>query len=192
MSWCEMVNRSENQLIELKIAGRWRKIPIWASKLPFEVRPSPRFDHRAWKLWKPTLKLMAKVVKREQIKINWVRIHSHFNLRGDLPHAMGWFDPIEKSVFLCHFDGETMLHELGHAKSSGYHGDPWARATAKLYQKYLSGKEQKLALDNLGQYLSGRRAYYKIFGEKPPKYQDQKSLWWHLKPNGKPAMRVIR
>jgi hypothetical protein len=173
---------SENRLIELKIAGRWREVPIWSTKLPFEVRPTPGFDKRAWKLWKPTLFLMAKVVKKEKIQINWVRIHSHFNLRGDIPHAMGWYEPEGKSVFLCHFDAETMLHELGHAKSSGFHGDPWAKATANLYQKYLKGKERQLAFDNLGHYLSGRRIYKKIFGVKPPKYEEPKSLWWHLKP----------
>ena len=36
-----------NQLLELKIAGRCRMIPVWASKLPFEVRPGLKFDPRA-------------------------------------------------------------------------------------------------------------------------------------------------
>lgn len=177
-----MATTNENRLIELKIAGRYRKIPVWATKLSFEVRPGQNFDARAWKLWKPTLKLMNKVAKKEEIRINWVRIHSHFNLRGEIPHAMGWWDPIEKAAFLCHFDAETMLHELGHATSSGYHGDPWAKATAKLYQKYLRGKELQLAMDNLGHYLSGRRIYKKLYGTKPPKYEYPKSMWWHLKP----------
>lgn len=177
-----MTKISNSALITLKIAGRYRSIPIWASKLPFEVRPSAEFDRRAWKLWKPTLTLMAKVVKHERIKIDWVRIHSHFNLRRELSHAMGWYDPEERSVFLCHFDAETMLHELGHAASSGYHGDPWARATAKLYLKYLKGREQQRALENLGQYLSGRRVYRNIYGEKPPRFEHDRSVWWKLKP----------
>ena len=105
-------SKNINKLVELKIAGRYRQIPVWASRLEFEVRPSPSFDKRAWKLWKPTLLMMDKVVKRENLKINWVRIHSHFNIKRELTHAMGFYDPIEKGVFLCHFDFETMLHEL--------------------------------------------------------------------------------
>ena len=176
-------SKNLNKLIELKIAGRYRQIPVWACRLQFEVRPSPSFDKRAWKLWKPTLLLMDKVVKREKIKINWVRIHSHFNIKRELTHAMGFYDPIERGVFLCHFDFETMLHELGHAKSSGYHGDPWAKATAKLYLKYLKGKDLKLAMDNLGQYLSGRRIYRKIYGVRPPKFEYPTGLWVRRKPN---------
>ena len=173
---------AENRLITLKIAGRFRRIPIWATKLQFEVRPNDRFDDRAWKLWKPTLLLMNKVVRLEKIKINWVRIHSHFNLRGELPHAMGWMDPESRGVFLCHFDKETMLHELGHARSVGYHGDPWAKNTWRLYDKYLKDKELRNARNNLCQYLSGRREYKKVLGKQPPKFLDQKSIWWHLKP----------
>ena len=173
---------AENRLITLKIAGRFRRIPIWATKLQFEVRPNDRFDDRAWKLWKPTLLLRNKVVRLEKIKINWVRIHSHFNLRGELPHAMGWMDPESRGVFLCHFDKETMLHELGHARSVGYHGDPWAKNTWRLYDKYLKDKELRNARNNLCQYLSGRRQYKKMLGKQPPKFLDQKSIWWHLKP----------
>ena len=173
---------AENRLITLKIAGRFRRIPIWATKLQFEVRPNDRFDDRAWKLWKPTLLLMNKVVRLEKIKINWVRVHSHFNLRGELPHAMGWMDPESRGVFLCHFDKETMLHELGHARSAGYHGDPWAKNTWRLYDKYLKDKELRNARNNLCQYLSGRRQYKKVLGKQPPKFLDQKSIWWHLKP----------
>jgi hypothetical protein len=174
----------ENKLVELKIAGRYRMIPVWATKFEFEVRPSPKFDNRAWKLWKPILKLLAKVIREEKIKIKWVRIHSHFNLRGDIPHAMGWWDHEDKSMFLCHFDKETLLHELGHALSSGYHGDPWAKQTSRLFLKYLKGKEQKQAMNNLAHYLSGRRIYKKFYNEKPPKYEDPKSMWLNLKPTG--------
>ena len=177
-----LTDKRLNKLVELKIAGRYRKVPLWATKLEFEVRPSQDFDARAWKLWKPTLLLMNRAIKREKIKVNWVRIHSHFNLRRELSHPMGWFNPEDKSMFLCHFDNETMLHELGHAKSSGFHGDPWAKATAKLYLRYLGGKEQKLAMDNLGQYLSGRRIYRKLYGQRPPKFIYPKSIWWQRKP----------
>ncbi len=85
-------------------------------------------------------------------------------------------------MFLCHFDKETLLHEVGHALSSGYHGDPWAKQTARLYQKYLKGKELQKAMDNLGHYLSGRRIYKKVYGTRPPKYEDPKSLWLGRKP----------
>ena len=93
---------AENRLITLKIAGRFRRIPIWATKLQFEVRPNDRFDNRAWKLWKPTLLLMNKVVRLEKIKIKWVRVHSHFKLCGELPHAMGWMDPESREIGRAH------------------------------------------------------------------------------------------
>jgi len=174
--------KNPNSIVISKIAGRYRELPLWATKLSFEVRPSLDFDNRAWKLWKPTLLLMNKVVRKEKISITWVRVHSHFNLKRELTHAMGFYDPEEKGVFLCHFDFETMLHELGHAKSSGYHGDPWARATAKLYLKYLEGRTQTLAMENLGQYLSGRRVYRNLYGEKPPKFEYPEGIWLHRKP----------
>ncbi len=179
----DMAGPSENRLLELKIAGRYRLLPIWATKLRFEVRPSPRFDKRAWKLWKPVLLLLNQIAGKEKLKIEWVRIHSHFNLKGDIPHAMGWWDHEQKAMFLCHFDKETMLHEVGHALSSGYHGDPWAKATARLYQKYLTGKELMAAMHHLGHYLAGRRVYKKIYGERPPKYQERPSMWLNRKPN---------
>jgi hypothetical protein len=172
----------EEQLVEMKIAGRYRRLPRWATKFQFEVRPSPTFDNRAWVLWKPILKLLSKVAKEEKIKIKWVRIHSHFNLKGDIPHAMGWWDHEDKSMFLCHFDKETLLHELGHALSSGYHGDPWAEQTARLFQKYLPKREQRAAMENLAHYLSGRRVFKKIYKERPPKYIEPKSMWLGLKP----------
>lgn len=173
---------SENKLIELKIAGRYREIPVWASKLSFEVRPGLKFDSRAWRLWKPVLLLLNEIAKKEKLKINWVRVHSHFGLKGDVPHAMGWWDHEQKAMFLCHFDKETMLHEVGHARTSGYHGDPWAKQTAKLYRKYLKGKEQKAAFVQLAHYLSGRRVYKDLFGEKAPKAPEIQSLWKGLKP----------
>lgn len=173
----------ENKLVELKIAGRFRTIPIWATKLKFEVRPSPSFDNRAWKLWKPVLVLLSEICVKEKLSINWVRIHSHFNLKGDIPHAMGWWDHEQKAMFLCHFDKQTMLHEVGHALSSGYHGDPWAKATARVYQKYLRGKELAEAMTHLGHYLAGRRIYKKIYGTKPPQYFEPPSLWLDRRPS---------
>lgn len=177
-----MASTGENRLLELKVAGRYRMLPVWATKLRFEVRPSPTFDNRAWRLWKPVLLLLNQVCKEERIKVNWVRIHSHFNLKGDIPHAMGWWDHEQKAMFLCHFDKETLLHEIGHALSSGYHGDPWAKATARLYLKHLKGRELKAAMTHLGHYLAGRRIYKKIYGVRPEKYVDPPSLWLKLKP----------
>ena len=177
-----MTKSTSNRYITLKVGGRYRELPIWATRLRFEVRPSADFDRRAWKLWKPTLLLMDRVCRLEKINVAWVRIHSHFNLRRELPHAMGWWDPIEKSAFLCHFDKETMLHELGHAKSSGYHGDPWAKATWKLYKKYLTGRERERAFEAICAYLAGRRVYKSAFKSRPPKYEHPKSIWWRRKP----------
>lgn len=177
-----MVKKNQSALLELKIAGRYRTVPVWATKLSFEIRPSLNFDNRAWKIWKTTLLLLNQICKKEKIKINWVRIHSHFGLRGEIPHAMGWWDPEERAMFLCHFDKETMLHEVGHILSSGYHGDPWAKKTALVYKKYMKGRELQQSMDNLGQYLSGRRIYKKIYGEKPPKFVQEKSIWRNLKP----------
>ena len=182
MNYYRSVPSNPNQLIELKIAGRYRMIPVWATKLSFEVRPGLKFDARAWKLWKPSLLLLNEISKAEKIKVDWVRIHSHFSLRGDIPHAMGWWDHEQKAMFLCHFDKETLLHELGHALTSGYHGDPWARATARLYKKYLKGKVLKDAMIQLAHYLSGRRVYKALYGERAPKAPEIVSLWKGLKP----------
>lgn len=60
---------NQNKIVNLKIAGRFRQVPLWATKLSFEVRPNDRFDNRAWKLWKPTLLLMNHVVKKRESKI---------------------------------------------------------------------------------------------------------------------------
>ena len=174
--------RNENQLVELKIAGRYRVIPVWASKLSFEVRPGLNFDSRAWRLWKPVLLLLNDIARQEKLKINWVRVHSHFGLKGDVPHAMGWWDHEQKAMFLCHFDKETLLHEVGHALTSGYHGDPWAKATARLYKKYLKGKALKDAMIQLAHYLSGRRVYKALYGERAPKAPEIVSMWKGLKP----------
>jgi hypothetical protein len=178
-----MAASGENRLIELKIAGRFREVPVWVTNLGFEVRPSPTFDSRAWKLWKPVLLLLQEVRRKEKISVSWVRIHSHFNLRGGIPHAMGWWNHDDNSMFLCHFDKETLLHEVGHALSSGYHGDPWAKATARLYLKYLHGKELQTAMGNLGHYLSGRRIYKSIYGTKPPVQKELQSMWLKRKPS---------
>ena len=78
-----------NQLVELKVAGRYRMLPVWATKLSFEVRPGLKFDSRAWKLWKPCLLLLEEIVKKEKLKVSWVRIHSHFGLKGDIPQCQG-------------------------------------------------------------------------------------------------------
>ena len=59
---------TQNKTVNLKIAGRFRQVPLWATNLSFEVRPNDRFDNRAWKLWKPTLLLMNQVVKKERIQ----------------------------------------------------------------------------------------------------------------------------
>ncbi|MEY4713771.1 MAG: hypothetical protein RIQ37_101, partial [Actinomycetota bacterium] len=80
-------------------------------------------------------------------------------------------------------DKETLLHELGHALSTGYHGDPWAKATSRLYLKYLHGKELQTAMDNLGHYLSGRRIYKSLYGTKPPVQKEMQSMWLRRKPN---------
>ncbi|MEY3406379.1 MAG: hypothetical protein RLZZ556_451 [Actinomycetota bacterium] len=178
----DFVPSNPDKLVELKIAGRYRMIPVWATKLDFEVRPGLKFDRRAWKYWKPSLLLLNRVAKEEKIKIKWVRVHSHFRLKGDVPHAMGWWDLEQKAMFLCHFDKETMLHEVGHALSTGYHGDPWAKQAARLYKKYLKGKEQEDAMIQLTHYLSGRRIYKSIYGEKAPKPLEIQSLWKNLKP----------
>jgi hypothetical protein len=39
-SYYSVMSSGENKLVELKIAGRYRMIPVWATKFEFEVRPS--------------------------------------------------------------------------------------------------------------------------------------------------------
>ena len=180
--YLSVTRTGENRIVELKVAGRYRELPLWATRLSFEVRPGLNFDNRAWKLWKPVLLLLDAIVKKEKLKINWVRIHSHFNAKRDIPHAMGWWDSESKAMFLCHFDKETMLHEVGHVKSSGYHGDPWAKATINLYLKYLKGRELDRAINHFVYYLSARRVYKKMYGQKPPISNIPPNIWLHRKP----------
>lgn len=177
-----MPRSHESRFVELKIAGRYRVVPVWATRLSFQIRPGLNFDKRAWKLWKPTLLLLDSIIKKEKLKVKWVRIHSHFNVKRDISHAMGWWDSEARAMFLCHFDKETMLHELGHVMSSGYHGDPWAKATIDLYRKYLKGRELNRAINHFVYYLSARRVYKKIYGAKPPKSLEPPNIWLNRKP----------
>ena len=84
-----MAASPDNRLIELKIDGRYHMLLVWATKLGFELKPNPSFDKRAWKLWRPILLLLNAVCKKEKLRVDWVRTHSHFNLKVYIPHAMG-------------------------------------------------------------------------------------------------------
>jgi hypothetical protein len=48
--------------------------------------------------------------------------------------------------------------------------------------KYLKGKALKDAMIQLAHYLSGRRVYKALYGERAPKAPEIKSLWKGLSP----------
>jgi hypothetical protein len=50
-------------------------------------------------------------------------------------------------------------------------------------KKYLKGKVLKDSMIQLAHYLSGRRVYKALYGERPPKAPELQSLWKGLKPN---------
>ena len=83
------------------------------------------------------------------------------------------------------FDKDTMLHELAHLPKDDAHSDAWANRLWELQETYLNKKESKAAHLEITRYLSGRRLYTKKFGEKPPMYVDQVSIWVNTKPTSK-------
>jgi hypothetical protein len=173
------------KLITAKIGGRWREVPLWATQLSFEVRPVPGFQKEAWDIWKPTLLLLEKVLSDKNWKLEWVRIHSHLGVTRSPRHSMAWVDKDTNTMLLCHFDKETMLHEIAHLPKDDAHSDAWAKRLWDLQETYLNKKEAAAGQLELTRYLSGRRLYIKKFGEKPPKYVDQVSIWVNAKPASK-------
>lgn len=151
--------------------------PSWVAKLSFEVRPDAGFQPEAWPLWKPTLQLADKIVRAKKWKLNWVRIHSHIGAKRSPLHSQAWVDKDTDTMLLCHYDKETMLHELAHLPKDDGHSDVWARRLWKLQEDYLPKKNLPYAQLELTRYLSGRRLYLKKHGVKPPKYEDKVSLW---------------
>ena len=166
-----------NSYVTIKVGGRFRELPTWAIALSFELRPTPGFDRAAWVLWKPTLESLDRVNREKKLKLQWVRIHSHLGVKKSPTHAMGWADKEEKTMFLCHFDKETMLHEAAHILTIGSHSDKWAKTLFNLYEEYLPAKQSRKAQDEMGRYLSGRRVYLKKYGVKAPKHLDEPSIW---------------
>ena len=149
------------------------------------MRPVPGFQAEAWPLWKPTLLLLDKVLKDKKWKLNWVRIHSHIGAKRSPRHSQAWVDKDTDTMLLCHFDKETMLHEIAHLPKDDAHSDAWAKRLWQLQETYLSKKDAQLAHLEITRYLSGRRLYTKMLGVKPPKYEDQVSIWVTTKPINK-------
>lgn len=164
-------------MITKKIGGRYREVPLWTTRLSFEVRPVPGFQAEAWALWKPTLLLLDKVLREKKWKLNWVRIHSHLGVKRSPRHSQAWVDKDTDTMLLCHFDKDTMLHELAHLPKDDAHSDAWAKRLWELQETYLSKKDAAAAHLEITRYLSGRRIYIKKFGVKPPKHEDQVSIW---------------
>jgi hypothetical protein len=172
-------------VITAKIGGRWREVPLWATRLSFEVRPVPGFQNEAWDLWKPTLLLLDKVLRDKKWKLNWVRIHTHLGAKRSPRHSQAWVDKDTDTMMLCHFDKDTMLHEIAHLPKDDAHSDAWAKRLWDLQETYLNKKDCQVAHLEITRYLSGRRLYINKFGEKPPKYEDQVSIWVNTKPTSK-------
>lgn len=98
---------------------------------------------------------------------------------------MAWVDKDTDTMLLCHFDKDTMLHEIAHLPKDDAHSDAWAKRLWDLQETYLSKKDATAAHLELTRYLSGRRLYIKKFGKKPPRYVDQVSIWVTAKPASK-------
>ncbi|MFM6971837.1 MAG: hypothetical protein ACKOWH_04545 [Rhodoluna sp.] len=153
------------------------RFPAWAKKFSFEVRPVEPFQDSAWQLWKPTLQLLDRIVTDKRWKLHWVKIHSHVGAKRSPRHSQAWVDKDTDTMMLCHFDRETMLHEVAHLPKDDGHSDVWARRLWKLQQDYLPKREIKSAQLEMTRYLSGRRLYRKKIGVAPEKYVDQPSIW---------------
>ena len=165
------------KLVTVTVARRRVEVPIWVTKLSFEVRPVPGFQPDAWPLWKPTLQLMDRVLREKKWKLVWVRVHSHLGVKTSPNHSQAWVDKDTDTMMLCHFDKETMLHEVAHLPKDDAHSDVWARRLWKLQSEYLTPREAKRAHLELTRYRAGVRLWAKTYGSKPPKYQDQISIW---------------
>jgi len=159
--------------------------PNWVTKLSFEVQTEKNFQQEAWALWRPTLQLLNKVLLEKKWKLNWVRIHSHLGAKRSPAHSQAWVDKDTDTMMLCHFDKETMLHEIAHLPKDDGHSDAWAKRLWSLQDDYLNKTQAKAAHLEITRYLSGRRLYIKKFGVKPPKYEDQVSIWVNTKPASK-------
>ena len=159
--------------------------PNWVTKLSFEVQTEKNFQQEAWALWRPTLQLLNKVLLEKKWKLNWVRIHSHLGAKRSPAHSQAWVDKDTDTMMLCHFDKETMLHEIAHLPKDDGHSDTWARRLWSLQDDYLNKSQAHAAHLEITRYLSGRRLYIKKFGVKPPKYEDQVSIWVNTKPASK-------
>ena len=134
-----------SKLITAKIGGRWREVPLWATRLSFEVRPVPGFQNEAWPLWKPTLLMLEQVLADKKWKLNWVRIHSHLGVSRSPRHSMAWVDKDTDTMMLCHFDKDTMLHEIAHLPKDDAHSDAWAKRLWELQETYLNKKDAQAA-----------------------------------------------
>ena len=98
---------------------------------------------------------------------------------------MAWVDKDTDTMMLCHFDKDTMLHEIAHLPKDDAHSDAWAKRLWELQETYLNKKDAAVAHLEITRYLSGRRLYITKFGEKPPRYVDQVSIWVTAKPASK-------
>lgn len=161
------------------------EVPKWVSKLSFEVRTEQNFEAEAWALWRPTLQLLNRILLDKKWKLNWVRIHSHLGAKRSPAHSQAWVDKDTDTMMLCHFDKETMLHEIAHLPKDDGHSDAWAKRLWLLQEDYLGKSQAKNAHLEITRYLSGRRLYEKKLGVKPPKHEDQVSIWVTTKPASK-------
>ena len=125
------------------------------------------------------------MLRDKKWNLNWVRIHSHLGAKRSPRHSMAWVDKDTDTMMLCHFDKDTMLHEIAHLPKDDAHSDAWAKRLWDLQETYLNQKDCQAAHLEITRYLSGRRIYIKKFGEKPPKYEDQVSIWVSTKPTSK-------
>jgi hypothetical protein len=78
-----------------------------------------------------------------------------------------------------------MLHEIAHLPKDDAHSDAWAKRLWDLQDKYLTKSDALVAHHEITRYRSGRRLYIKKLGVKPPKYEDQVSIWVTTKPKSK-------
>lgn len=165
------------------------EVPAWAKKLSFEVRPDVGFEPEAWPLWKPTLVLLDRIVRDKKWRLHWVKIHSHLGAKRSPRHSQAWVDKDTDTMMLCHFDKETMLHEVAHLPKDDGHSDVWARRLWKLQEDYLPAAKARTAHLEITRYLSGRRLYLKRLGVKPEKYIDQPSIWLETSAPVKPKSK---
>jgi hypothetical protein len=108
---------------------------------PFVVKFPRRMPRQDLNAWLPTLKILARAARENDIEVRKVVLHHHTRsvyLGAD--HPMGAADTDEMLIELCAEDVDTALHEIAHVWTRAGHSPTWAEKWMFLQDKYIEDK----------------------------------------------------